>query len=255
MPNACFLRPVFSLLMTIFLTLPSMGQDRINLQIPTAESEVAYIWQTIRDISFFEEHGYQVSLPAGELVEELKEKARAGRLSDSDFERLEGFFKDNVYQPEDYRAGYEKIKAELPRLNDMLQTLAACEYVWGFQLFEQYEVRLTLYGPGGSYDPDAGSIIIYTTPDGRFKSYDNPINTLIHEMVHIGIENSIIRKYKVPHTLKERIVDTIVLLHFGSELPDYRAQEMGESRTDERLTSLAELQHLDQIVEDVLGQD
>ena len=228
--------------------------NRIKINIPTVEAETDYVWRTIQDTKFFQENNYQVSLPKGELIDSLKVKALASQLSDEDYEELKVFIHDEVYQAEAYQKGYEKIEEQVGLINQMLQTLSEENYEWGFDLREQYQINLTLYGPGGSYDPEAASILIFTTPEGKFKSYDNPANTIIHEMVHIGIEQSIINQYQVPHTLKERIVDTFVSLHFSELLPNYRIQNMGESRTDELLTTKVDLLQLDQIVEKVLNK-
>ena len=243
------------LALTIFLNGSQLdGQNRITIHIPTAESESEYIWSNIQDIEFFEANNYQVSLPQGSIIEELKQKAKSKQLSDSDYARLESFVKDSVYKKSDYLKGYEKIELERPLLNKMINELSQSNFNWEFKAFETYQVNLTLYGPGGSYNPDEGSILIYTTPEGKFKNYANPSNTLIHEVVHIGIEETIVAKYNVPHTLKERIVDTFVSLYFSQYLPNYRIQDMGESRTDKHLKTKTDLEHLDKIVELTLNK-
>ncbi len=243
-----------SLLYLIFLltSCQSISQNRINITIPTAESEAAYIWRTIQDIRFFEANNYQVNLPEGVLIEALKQKAKSGELADDDYEQLETFVRDSIYNKADYQRGYEKIKKELPLINKMIEQLAKSDFNWQFKDFAVYQINLTLYGPGGSYDPDEGSILIFTTEEGRFKNYDNPANTIIHEVVHIGIEASIIGTYDVPHALKERIVDIFVFLNFGQYLPDYRIQDMGETRTDQYLKTIADLKDLHRVVEIIL---
>ncbi|MEM1327547.1 MAG: hypothetical protein AAGI23_16420 [Bacteroidota bacterium] len=246
-------------LVLFFLTLLSCigtrqltNKDRIQINIPTPEAEAAYVWRNLQDIPFFEQHGYQVSLPSGMLIEELKQKVRDGNLPSEDYGRLEQFIRDSVYQASDYQKGYEKIKAELALINKMVNEIEPVNFDWTFKTFDTYQVNLTLYGPGGSYNPDEGSLLLFTTPQGQFKSYDNPANTIIHEIVHIGIEESIIGQHNVPHALKERIVDTFVSLHFGQYLPDYRVQEMGDTRTDAYLKSVADFEELDKVVEQVL---
>ncbi|MEM1220778.1 MAG: hypothetical protein AAGH79_17790 [Bacteroidota bacterium] len=240
------------LLLLALVACQPNAQDRISIQIPSAETEAEYIWRTIQDTKFFEEHGYQVSLPRGPLIDELKEKAKAGQLSDADYSRLEKFVVERVYRAEDYQAGYDKIEDERALINQMVNAINPIDYSWGFQSYETYTIHLTLYGPGGSYNPDEGSLLLFTTPQGQFKSYDNPANTVIHEIVHIGIENSIISTYQVPHTLKERIVDTFVSLHFGNLLPSYRVQDMGENRSDAYLQQPADFLELDKVVQKIL---
>ena len=229
------------------------SQDRIVVNIPSAKTETEYLWRTIQDINFFEAHNYQVSLPKGSLIEELKQKAKSGNLSDYDYEKLEEFVLDSVYNKAGYQMGYEKIKNELPLINQMINQLGRSRFSWGFKEFEIYTVNLTLYGPGGSYNPEEGSILIFTTDKGQFKNYDNPSNTIIHEIVHIGIEESIVMNYNVPHALKERIVDSFVSLNFGQLLPNYRIQDMGDKRTDPYLKKARNLKELDKIVEQILN--
>ena len=243
------------LCLTILTACKSNSQHQVLVHIPTAEEEAAYIWRTLQDIPFFEAHNYQVSLPKGAFIEDLKAKSKAGNLNSEEYGRLERYVRDSVYREKDYQEGYERITAQLELVDQMIEQIKPTDFQWPFKKFEQYRVNLTLYGPGGSFNPEEGSILIYTTPDGRFKNYDNPACTIIHEIVHIGIEESIISKFKVPHALKERIVDIFVSLHFGEELPTYRIQDMGEYRIDPFLQQASDFKQLDQIVEDLLKED
>ena len=238
-------------LITVFLLANSMAfsQNKVKVIIPSAKTEAGYIWRTIRDISFFEKYNYQLSLPKGKLMEELKAKARQKKLTDADYAALEKFVVTRVYQKSDYQKGYQAIAKDLPLLNKMVNELANMKFNWPFKMYKTYQITLTLYGSGGSYDPDRGSVIIFTTRDGKFKQYKNPINTLIHEITHIGIENSIIQKYKVNHGLKERIVDTFVWLCFKKHLPEYRIQNMGDKRIDKYLKKKSDLLTLEEVVQ------
>lgn len=225
---------------------------RFEAVIPTAEQEAAYIWRTLRDIPFFEQNGYNVALPSGEVIVTLKNKARAGSLDDDDYVTLQTFLQTEVYRDEDYLKGYEKISDILPSLEKMVSVLEAQNYEWGFRVYDHYPILLTLYGPGGSYDPDSGTITMLTNTQGGFRQYSNPLNTLIHEVVHIGIEASVVRRLSVPHGQKERLVDTFVKLHFAEALPDYRVQQMGDPEIDEAFSELESLRWLPEIMSDFL---
>ncbi|WP_396591805.1 hypothetical protein [Allomuricauda sp. R78024] len=243
------------LTLLIFLTsCYGSSQNRVVVNIPTAESESEYIWRTIQDIKFFEEQNYQVSLPEGSLISDLKIKSKLGKLANEDYERLKAFVRDSVYNKADYQKGYQKIEDELELINRMIDEISQSNFKWNFKKFSTYQVNLTLYGPGGSYNPDEGSVLIFTTTNGRFKNYDNPANTIIHEITHIGVEEAIINKYKVPHALKERIVDTFVFLNFNEYLPDYRVQDMGDKRTDQYLKTKEDLKDLDNFVKLITKQ-
>ena len=232
------------LLVFALLSTSLISQKYYDIQIPTAEEEADYIWRTIIDIAFFEEYNYQLSLPRGPLIEELKTKSRNKQLTDEDQERLRVFIKDKVYRKQDYQAGYQKIAKQLDLLNKMTRRLKRHKRDWSFKVFDTYPIVLALYGPGGSYDPDTGRIIVFTTSDGRFKTSDNAAHVIIHEVVHIGIEQSIIQELEVPHALKERIVDQLVVAYFGKWLPDYRVQNMGETRIDPYLETRRDAKQL-----------
>lgn len=228
------------------------GLDRIQVIIPSAKAEAEYVWRTLEDILFFEAQGYELSLPKGLLIEELKQKSRSDELTDNDYERLKQFMLDSVYDRENYQEGYQKIKDQLGLINQMVNQLNTLRFDWSFKTFDTYTVNLTLYGPGGSFNPEEGSLLLFTTPEGIFKNYKNPANTIIHEIVHIGIDESIISKYQVPHALKERIVDTFVFLNFKSFLIEYRIQDMGEYRIDPHLKQVEDFKELDKIVSRLL---
>lgn len=59
--------------------------------------------------------------------------------------------------------------------------------------------------------------------------------TIVHEIVHIGIEKNMIEKFNIPHPFKERIVDKFVHYHFGEIFPQYRMQRVGDSLIDNYL--------------------
>ncbi|MBX2875614.1 MAG: hypothetical protein KTR30_26085 [Saprospiraceae bacterium] len=237
----------------VLLCSPLSGQNFFDIQIPSAEQEAEYIWRTIIDITFFEEYNYQLSLPNGPLIEELKTKSRNKQLSDQDQERLTTFVKTKVYRKEDYAAGYQKIAQKLGLLNKMTRRLKRHQRDWPFKMYQTYPIVLTLYGSGGSYDPDTGRIIVFTTSDGRFKTSDNAAHVVIHEVVHIGIEQSIIQDLEVPHAFKERIVDQLVVAYFKKWLPDYRVQNMGESRIDPFLKNRRDIRQLKAQVAKILS--
>jgi hypothetical protein len=238
---------------TLFLFLLILGlhaqSSHVYVQIPSAEMEVQYIWQNIRDIEFFERNNYQLSLPHHELIEELKTKAKKKELEQKDYDRLLSTFSSELYKPDAYTEGYEKIERELSRIEKIFETLSTYQKQWGFHEFNRYQVNLTLYGPGGSYDPDRGSILIMTNEQGGFKGYQNPSYTIIHEIVHIGIEAPIVQRFKLSHTLKERIVDLFVSLHFPELVPDYQLQSFGDKRIDSCLTSTKDFEDLPAVIE------
>ena len=83
--------------------------ERFKVNIPDAQLEAERIWRHIIDISFFEQYNYSVSLPEGELIENLKNKSRNKQLSDADFEALKRYIREEIYDIADYQKGYQKI--------------------------------------------------------------------------------------------------------------------------------------------------
>lgn len=242
----------YLLLLFVFLTNALFAQNRIEVVIPSAEAEGQYVWQTLQDLRFFQKNNYQVSLPEGEIMEELKAKALNASLSPADYTAFKTFFAKEIYDSQKYQRGYRQVSKQLPLLEQFLKQIDRTKRNWDFTVFPKYRVLLTLYGPGGSYDPEIGQILLYTTPQGGFKQYENPANTIIHEIVHIGMEQSIVQNFQLSHAMKERVIDQFVQLSFGKKLPQYRIQNMGEIRIDAYLKNKKSLRYLDQYLQKTL---
>lgn len=228
-----------------FQTFITVGQSKIQINIPSVEMETDYIWRNIQDTKFFEQHNYQVSYPQDTLIVELLEKSRNNQLQQSDYNNLLQVMKKNIYNEGDYQNGYQKIKDKKALMNQLVLENEKMKRKWEFRKFPVYQINLTLYGPGGSYNNENGSILIYTTKEGAFKRYDDPSNTIIHEIIHIGIEASIIQKYGIIHPDKERIVDRYVKILFGDQLPDYQLQNMGNKKLDSYLKTKKDICRLE----------
>lgn len=226
-------------------------REGFSFDIPSIEQEASSIWRTIRDIEFFEKQGYAVKLPDDELIDSLIVKSKNGTFSNNDFSSIYQLLESKVYNESDYKLALEKVNEQKQLISNIIHQieLSKRSFNWEFKMFKDYKVILTLYGSGGSYNQDAGWVTLFTTKEGDFKNYKNPANTIIHEIVHIGMEKSIIQKYKVSHILKERVVDTFVSLFFGEVLPDYKIQSMGETEIDEHLKEKSDLKNLHLIFE------
>jgi len=226
-------------------------REGFSFDIPSIEQEASSIWRTIKDIEFFEKQGYIVKLPDDELIDSLIVKSKNGTFSNNDFSSIYQLLESKVYNESDYKLALEKLNEQKQLISNIIHQieLSKRSFNWEFKMFKDYKVILTLYGSGGSYNQDTGWVTLFTTKEGDFKNYKNPANTIIHEIVHIGMEKSIIQKYKVSHILKERVVDTFVSLFFGEVLPDYKIQSMGETEIDEHLKEKSDLKNLHLIFE------
>lgn len=112
----------YLLLLLLFLSTHTLfAQNRIEVVIPSAEAEAQYVWQTLQDLPFFEQNNYQISLPQGDLMTDLKAKAIKGALSPEDYTAFEAFFTQEVYDPKKYQQGYNQVSKQLPLLEQLIK--------------------------------------------------------------------------------------------------------------------------------------
>ncbi len=261
---------IFVVLLSGLSCWSQASRKSISISIPTIEQEATSIWRTINDITFLSEQGYRINLPKNDLIDSLITKSKNGTFGNEDFpsiynllesevynlleSEVYNLLESEVYKQSNYTSALAKVQDQTPLINDIIQQIESSKQSWNwpFKMFGTYEVVFTLYGSGGSYDPDTGTVTLFTTTRGEFMNYKSPANTIIHEIIHMGIEESIVQKYDLSHGLKERIVDTIVFLLFGEQLPEYRVQNMGETEIDQHLKQKTDLKKLDSIIEDYL---
>ncbi len=224
--------------------------SRIEIVQPTIEQEATSIWRTINDIKFFEKQGYTIHLPKDALMDSLISKSKNGTFGNKDFPTIYNFLEAKIFDQKHYKKAIQKVEDQIDLINNLLGKIDTLKskWDWNFKMFDTYKVVFTLYGTGGSYDPDQGTITLLTNKEGGFMNYKNPANTIIHEITHMGMEYSIVRKYNLSHGLKERIVDTFVFLMFKENLPEYRIQNMGDVRIDEYLNKPGDIPNLNAVV-------
>jgi hypothetical protein len=216
--------------------MEDMNIPKLTIRGQTAEEEFRYLTDhVLNQLPFYEKYGYQVSLPK---FEEFKHPIPPGikKKAFGDFLRKE-------YREKFYSNGIETLNQDENTIKDVFPIFLKLYKAWGFEMFPTYTVKLTKYGPGGSYNPNTGEITMLTTVDGRFKQL-NPTNTIIHESVHMGIENLIVKKYKLTHTEKERLVDLICMNLFQGNLKDYRIQSIGDSKIDPFISKETDIYNL-----------
>ncbi len=224
--------------------------SRIAIVQPTIAQEATSIWRTINDIAFFEKQGYTINLPKDSLIDSLIAKSKNGTFGDEDFPIIHTLVETKVFDQKNYERAIQKVANQIDLMNDLVSEIDSkkSQWDWKFKMFDTYKVVFTLYGTGGSYDPDNGTITILTNKEGEFMNYEQPANTIIHEITHMGMEYSIVQKYNLPHGLKERLVDTFVYLMFKEELPEYRTQDMGDIKIDEYLKKQEDIGSLNAII-------
>ncbi|MEO1486126.1 MAG: hypothetical protein AAFU57_10275 [Bacteroidota bacterium] len=246
----------FQRIVIVFLWLFSLKaisqQNTVKLEImsPSVELEATSVWRTINDIEFFEKQGYRINLPKGELIDSLVAKSKKGTFGNEDYATIYNFLETEVFNPKDYQLAIKSVKSEQQLIEQIINTIAKTKdaWDWNFKTFEQYSVVFTLYGTGGSYDPDTGRVTLFTNAKGQFMNYKSPANTIVHEITHMGMESSLVQKHKLSHGIKERLVDTFVYLQFKTELPEYRIQSMGDTTLDDYVKNEEDIAKLDEIL-------
>ena len=182
---------------------------KVNFKVMAnnSDQETNLIWDKVQNIDFFEKFNYLLSLPDHIIVTNLIKRVKLNTQSKSDYSDLFNLIKTEIYDIADYRNGINNIYLHLKNVNLSFGCFQNYNKLWNFKYFDEYRILLTLYGPGGEYSPSSGEIIMLTTKNGEFRRSSNPLETIIHEMVHIGIEECIIQKFDIPHKVKEQIVD------------------------------------------------
>ena len=186
----------------------------VNTTIPV-EEQALYLLHYISNYKWYIDNGYDPYIPNHPLINSLKEKVLAGgTLTSEEEEQIRQLVRDELYDESNYIQTYNIINDLIPILNEEVLSLIQYNEKWGFKMFEKYNIYLTLYNPGGQYNPGNGNIIMLAFPNDNIDS-EEILQVVLHETVHIGIEENIIQKYQVPQWTKERIVEQFEYLHFN----------------------------------------
>ncbi|MEO0504711.1 MAG: hypothetical protein AAF090_01070 [Bacteroidota bacterium] len=236
----------------VFTSKVISQQNTIEIEImpPSIDQEATSVWRTINDIAFFEKQGYRVNLPKGEVIDALIAKSKKGIFGNEDYASIYTFLETEVFDKNDYQLAMESVKEKKQLIEEIINEIAEAKdsWDWNFKTFDRYPIVFTLYGTGGSYDPDTGRVTLFTNAKGQFMNYKSPANTIVHEISHMGMESSLVQKHKLSHSLKERLVDTFVYLQFKTQLPEYRIQNMGDTKLDDAVKNQEDIAQLDEIL-------
>lgn len=188
----------------------------------------------LKQIPWYKSNGYKIPLPPHPAFKDLEEHPEKIKSLDKDL-----YFKifiAEVYKPLPL-AQIQKILIENERLLlTALDRLSILNKQWGFKIFPQYKVILAKYGPGGRYHSGFGQIELNVSHEGLPCSYRPVQEIIIHEMVHIGIEDIIVKNFQLTHWEKEGLVDLICSFYFQDLLPYYKIQASGDKRIRECVT-------------------
>lgn len=152
------------------------------------QSEIAVVRETLRDSEFILQNHYQYWLPKGiDIKSENKniQKAASRELNSKGIVRTRA----KIHK------AFMKYRKDLDCFTQSL----------GLRLPNEVDVVLTKYGTGGSYELP-NKIILNITSD-----YNDPCITFVHELVHLLVEEPIVKKYNLSHWQKEGLVDYLIL--------------------------------------------
>lgn len=201
-------------------------KNKIIIRPQTVDEEFDYLMKVLGKMDFYNEHGYPIPIPDHPYFLNLSNNLDL--LETLDMSEAREIFKQEVYSLDFFKNGLAIINKDILMIKKAINTMIVWES-WGFKMFPVYEVRLTAYGPGGSYNYKEGNIIMKTKRDGGFGKR-TPLSTVIHEIIHIGIEDPVIQKIKLTHIEKEGLVDAICFNYFSDILTSYEPQELGDKK-------------------------
>lgn len=152
------------------------------------ENEINNVNEIFKEKDWYLEHNYRVCLPNNLSLENPTfDLAIVSQSVNDDYNEL------------DYQLVAEFLKTKESWLSSIVEP--ALKKIDKMAL-DSYEVYLTKYGVGGGYElPNKIGLDIKKDRDGLIK-------TLVHEIIHLSIEEEIARN-KVGHFHKERVVDLL----------------------------------------------
>lgn len=200
----------------------------------TPEEAFDNLLKILERMPFYKSSGYKVSLPTNPAFQDLAEHPE--KIKGLDYGKYFTIFTSEGYKLLSGAA----IQEILDKNNDTLLTVLARFQIlskkYGFKTFSQYKIIPILYGPGGRYYEDSGVIQLMVNDKGIPNSTRGTLETIIHEMVHIGIEDIIVRTLQLTHWEKEGLVDLICSLYFKDFLPIYKLQPSGDKNIQAFIT-------------------
>jgi len=219
----------------------------------TKEEAFSFITYLVRKLPWFKENGYNIALPEHKDFEDIYKKPEF--LIERE-EHLKGIFFQEIYDVSKFDDSLAIICQSENVVKRALEKLAPLAKNWGFKLKSKYDIILTLYGPGGNYnwEGDIGRVVIKVKFQDQLRSKASFTKTIVHEIVHIGIEEDIVRKYNLNHWEKERLVDLICSLYLKDLLPYYKNQEKADKKIDKFVNKEAILYDLPSAIEAFIAQ-
>ncbi len=207
-----------------------------NFIVHTPNEQEAFneLLGALKESFWYKNNGYKVPFPSHPAFKALEEHPE--KIETLDWEKYFKTFVTEVYKPLNCAPIQKLLTDQESILLSALEKMQHLQQQWGFKIFPLYTIILGLYGPGGQYYSNCGNIVINVTAEGYPISQRPFCEIMIHEMVHIGIEDIIVQKFQLTHWEKEALVDVICSLYFNNLLPHYWIQPRGDKRIKEHVT-------------------
>ena len=194
------------------------------IRAQTADEEFDYLIKVLHKLDFYKTNGYPIPIPDHPLFLSIVNNPHI--LDTFDRDEARAAFTRDIYDCNFIENGLKTIKNHGSLIEKAMERMKNRE-TWWFKMFPLYQITLTAFGPGGSYDFRRGIIIMKTKETWNFGRV--PYHTIIYEIIHIGIEECIVKKFELTHSEKEWLVDSICVHCFHDVLTDYRVQERGDA--------------------------
>ncbi len=220
----------------------SQSISKIIVRPQTAEEEFRYLMRVLGKMDFYNKNGYAIPIPDHPFFINISNNLDL--LKSLNIEKAKNIFKTEIYDLTFFENGLKTVNQDINLVRDAMEEIKKWT-IWGFKLFSKYEIRLTSYGPGGSYNWEKGNIIMKTKLNGIFGL--PPVHTIVHEIIHIGIEESVVKKFELSHVEKEGLVDAICVNYFKDMLTNYKIQDRRDKKVF-NLISQSNINKLPQIV-------
>lgn len=211
---------------TICCQLHDAKSIKIVYRPLTASEEFEHVIGLVRRAPFFKSNRYKIAFPQHPTFIAIVRNPEL--LGKYDIHELQQLFIEQIYNIQDYDQAILDISQTKSFIIQAIAKLALLNDNWPFKLVDEYKILVTLYGPGGQYNSETDSI--FMLPQSRLTT--NFAQNVVHEIVHIGIEQNIVQKYHLTHWEKERLVDLICALYLNNVMPGYALQINGDERLD-----------------------
>ncbi len=156
----------------------------------TLESEVHYVKKMVLQAPWFKRNDYNIRLPNG-IGDDSNEKNIYSAVS-----------REFTHKKREFNVIRYALRKEIKKHQKVLDTFFMN---FDYPLPKNIHVYFTMYGPGGSYYPPNKIIVVLKD------SIEWILKMIIHESIHLIIEEPFIKKNNIRHWEKEALVDMLCM--------------------------------------------